>query len=170
MTQHFPLEAVNQSVMDVCFQPELETLKRKTTTKACTKMIKYEMNETGVYITGFHVSLLFCPLPLSCASALRRAAVATKVKIQPLCTPSGFPSPAFSARSDPRRRVGQMGRGPILMDEWRQDAARKRARLPLLSRTACACVCTHTCTLSLSCRMQLQNQDTGSLFCIKISV
>lgn len=132
MTQCFPLEAVNQSVMDVCFQPELEKLKRKTTTttKACTKTIKYKINEAEGYIIRFHVLLLFCPLPLSWPSALRRAAVATKVKVQPLWAPSGFPSPAFSVRSDPRRHVSQMGRGPILMDEWRQKTRTSAAVVP----------------------------------------
>lgn len=30
----------------------------------------------------------------------------------------------FSTRSDPRSRVSQIGRGSILIDEWRQDTAR----------------------------------------------
>lgn len=41
----------------------------------------------------------------------------------------------FSTRSDPRSRVGQMGRGPVLIDEWRQDTARN-THLPVLSQTA----------------------------------
>lgn len=136
-----------QSISDGCLFPAraLKNTNKNNNSKkekACTKTITYEMNEPGGYITGFHVPLLLCPLPLSRPSAqlLRQRSKFSR---------SGFPSPAFSAQSDPRRRAGQMGRGPIVMDERREDAARKCAHLQLLCRTVCARGCTDMCTRSL---------------------